>query len=224
MHTKPDFLSRPPDLDKGENDNKDVILLPDHHFRTLHLRLQGAEYLLGAFPEAIKEQLSRLRRDKYDKQALKGLNTDDMDWIDHGHGLVTYKDRVYIPADPRLRTDIICEHHDTVAAGHPGRYKTQELITRDYWWPRMQGQICKYITGCDLCQRTKPRQEKPRNPLHPHEIPSQPWEHISIDLITSLPESNRFNAILVMVNRFSKMILLVAIRNTLTSFQTAEIY
>jgi hypothetical protein len=88
----------------------------------------------------------------------------------------------------------------------------------------MQGQICKYIAGCDLCQRTKCRQKKSRNPLHPHEIPSQPWEHISIDLITGLPESNGFNAILVIVNRFSKMILLVTIHDTLTSFQTTEIY
>ena len=88
----------------------------------------------------------------------------------------------------------------------------------------MQGQIRKYITRCNLCQHTKPHQEKPHNPPHPHEIPSQPWEHISIDLITSLPESNRFNAILVIVDCLSKMILLIAICDTLTSFQTAEIY
>jgi len=201
--------------DVGENDNKNIILLPEHHFRTLHLRLFGAEYLFGAFPEAVRERLSRLKRDKYDKQALKGLNTNDTNWIDHRHGLVTYKDRIYIPADSRLCTDLIHEHHDTVAAGHPGQYKTQELITQDYWWPRMQGQICKYIAGCNLCQRTKPRGEKPRNPLHPHEIPSQPWEHISIDLITGLPESNGFNAILVIIYCFSKMILLVAICDTL---------
>jgi hypothetical protein len=95
-------------------------LLPEHHFRTLHLQLQGAEYLLGAFPEAVREQLSRLQRDKYDEQALKGLNTTDTNWTDHGHGLVTYKDRIYIPADSRLHTDIICKHHNSIAAGHPG--------------------------------------------------------------------------------------------------------
>src|SRR5712664_3344305 len=180
-HTKPDFLSRPPGLDKGENDNKDIILLPEHHFRTLHSRLVDAESHPGPLPDTIRERLSHLRRDKYNRQALKGLDTDDTDWIDHGHGHVTYKDRLYIPADSTLRTDIIREHHDSIAAGHPGRYKTQELITRDYWWPRMQGQICKYIAGCDLCQRTKPRREQPRNPLHPHETPTLPWEHISID-------------------------------------------
>jgi len=88
----------------------------------------------------------------------------------------------------------------------------------------MQGQIQKYIAGCDLCQRTKPLRKKHHNPLHPHEVPSQPWEHISINLITGLPESNGFNAILVIINCFSKIILLTAIRDTLTSFQTAEIY
>jgi len=125
-----------------------------------------------------------------------------------------------IPADPQLHTDIICEHHDTVAIRHPGQYKTQELITQDYWWPRIQGQIHKYIAECDLCQHTKPHLKQPHNPLHPHEIPSQPWEHISINLITGLSESNGFNAILIIVNHFSKMIPLIAICNTLTSFQT----
>jgi len=224
MHTEPDFLLRPPGLNKGENVNKNVTLLPEHHFHALHLQLHGAEIFFGAFPEAIQKWLTYLHRDEYDRQAFKGLDTHDKDWIDYGHGQITYKDRLYIPTDSQLCTDIICEHHDTIAAGHPGWWKTQANITRDYWWPRMQGQIQKYIAGCDLCQRTKPLRKKHHNPLHPHEVPSQPWEHISINLITGLPESNGFNAILVIINCFSKIILLTAIRDTLTSFQTAEIY
>jgi len=223
-HTKPDFLSRPPGLDKGENDNKNVVLLPEYHFKSLMTQVNDTVTPTEAFPEAIRTRLTRIPRDKYDKQARRGLDTNDPDWINHGHGHITYKDRLYIPADLPLRTDIIQQHHDSITAGHPGRYKTQELITRDYWWPRMQGQIRKYIDGCDLCQRKKPHREKPRNPLHPHEIPSRPWQHISIDLITGLPESNGYNAILVIVDRLSKMIILVAIRDTLTSLQTAEIY
>jgi len=45
-NVKPDFLSRPLGLDKGENDNENTVLLPEHHFRSLHLNLQGAKYLL----------------------------------------------------------------------------------------------------------------------------------------------------------------------------------
>jgi hypothetical protein len=41
--------------------------------------------------------------------------------------------------------------------------------------------------------------EKPQAPLQPNEIPSYPWEHISIDIIGELPESQGYNAILVIV-------------------------
>ena len=42
--------------------------------------------------------------------------------------------------------------------------------------------------------------------------------------LSDLPESNSFNAILVIIDRFSKMIILTAIKDTLTAFQTTEIY
>jgi len=34
----------------------------------------------------------------------------------------------------------------------------------------------------------------------PNKVPNRPWEIISIDLITQLPESNSYNAICVIVN------------------------
>src|SRR5882762_7283786 len=156
-------------------------------------------------------------------QVLKGLSSHHPDWYDHGNGLITYQERIYIPSDS-LCIDIIREHHDSQAAGHPGRFKTQELITWSYWWPHMQKDICKYIEGCIACQCTKTHHDKPHNPLHPNDVPEQPWEHITIDLITGLPESNGYNAILVIVDRFSKMIILIPTNDTLDSLQTAQIY
>lgn len=52
-------------------------------------------------------------------------------------GVVVWNGRIYIPVDKKLREDIIREHHDSRLAGHPGQYKTHELITRNYWWPRI---------------------------------------------------------------------------------------
>src|ERR1700723_3799207 len=76
-HTKPDFLSRPPGLDKGENDNKDVVLLPPQHFHTLHTQidLHNAEYILtdDPFQQSIKERLSHIEREHYDGQVIKAL-------------------------------------------------------------------------------------------------------------------------------------------------------
>jgi hypothetical protein len=92
------------------------------------------------------------------------------------------------------------------------------------WWPRIQANVRKYVDGYETCQRTRVHRNKPHAPLNPHEIPSQPWEHISIDIIGPLPESDRYNAILVIVDRFSKMIILTAIRDTLNALETAQIY
>ena len=135
-----------------------------------------------------------------------------------------WKERVYIPKNQRLQEDIIREHHDSIIAGHLGQYKTQELITCNYWRPYIQSDIHKYISRCETCQRTKAHQEKPHNPLHPNEIPKTPWEHISVDLISELMESSGFNAILVITNHLSKMIITVPTNMELTASETARIF
>ena len=66
--------------------------------------------------------------------------------------------------------------------------------------------------------------KKAHNPLHPNEILNAPWEHISIDIIGELPESNGFNAILIIVNRFSKMIIVIPTNMELMAHGTACIY
>jgi len=54
-------------------------------------------------------------------------------------------------------------------------------------------------------------------PLHPHEAPSQPWEVITLDLLRPLPMSNRYNAILIIVNRLTKHVKFEAMHVELTT-------
>src|SRR5882762_7491015 len=120
---------------------------------------------------------------------------------------IKWQERLYVPRDKKLREDIIRAHHDTIAARHPGRYKTQELITRNSWWPYIQSNVRKYTDGCIQCQETKVRKGKTHAPLLPNAIPHTPWEHISVDLIRPLPKSSGYNMIIVIVDRFSKYII-----------------
>ena len=85
--------------------------------------------------------------------------------------LVMWKDQIYIPLDPGLRSEIIRLNHDHPLAGHPRRDKTKELIGQDYWWPRMWTDILKYVEGCNKCQRSDTHHKKPSNPLNPNKIP-----------------------------------------------------
>src|SRR3954453_7558118 len=84
--------------------------------------------------------------------------------------------------------------------------------------------ILKYVEGCDKCQRSNIHHKKASNPLNPNEIPTRPWQIISINIIGERPESQGFNAIFVIVNRFSKQIHVILINTTLTAEGYARIF
>ena len=66
--------------------------------------------------------------------------------------LVLKEGKVYVPKDEELRTEIIQLHHDVPMAGYEGKWKTVELVTRNYWWPGVTREVGRYVEGCDLCQ------------------------------------------------------------------------
>jgi len=45
-----------------------------------------------------------------------------------------------------------------LAGGHRGQWKMVELVTRNFWWPRVTTGVKQYVEGCDLCQGTRTRQ------------------------------------------------------------------
>jgi len=151
------------------------------------------------------------------------IDTKQPGWTTLEDGTLTFRDRVYVPVNKPLREDIMREHHNSPLAGHPGRYKTAELVLRDYWWPTIQRDIRDFVDGCETCQRIKPHRTPASTPLHPFQPPTRPWEVITADLIGPLPESKGCNAILVIVDWFSKMVKYEATHLELTASGFANI-
>ena len=113
--------------------------------------------------------------------------------------------KVYVPKDEELRVEVIRLHHNVLAAGHGGRWKTVELVTRNYWWPGVTRDVRKYVEGCDLCQRMKNRTKEPAGKLKLSEVPQKTWTHLTVDFIMKLPVVAGKDAILVVYDRLSKM-------------------
>src|SRR5690606_4084097 len=107
--------------------------------------------------------------------------------------------------DEELQADIIRTRHDIPAVGHPGRTKTFDLLSREYWWPRMHRTVERYMKNCEICQRAKPTRHQPYGLLKPLQAPERRWSDILVDLITGLPVSDGYDAITVVVDRLSKM-------------------
>jgi hypothetical protein len=225
---KPDALSRRPDHGKGENDNENVTLLKPSYFLIQALK-QGHALVNGDEAEILKKIRNCKDLDEKVVKAVEEMKDSNFKKLD-GHewseeqGLILFRGKVYVPKNPEIRREIVKLHHDSVIAGHPGRWKTLELVTRNYWWPGISRYIAFYVKGCDRCNRTKTFPAKPVGKLVPTQIPEDVWDIITVDLIVGLPESNGYNAIMVVVDRLGKMIHAIPTTDTVTSAGVAKLF
>ena len=80
------------------------------------------------------------------------------------------------------------------------------------------------MASCNTCQTVKPDQQAKAAPLHPNEIPEGPWQVVSIDMMSLLPESKGFDTILVVVDWFMKKSFSLPTNSTITSKGIATLY
>jgi hypothetical protein len=116
--------------------------------------------------------------------------------------LLRYQRKVWIPEE--LYAWICREAHAQPMVGHPGIAKTLALLKRQYYWPRMDRTVTRYVNNCHECRRSKPTSDKYNGVLIPLPIPQQPWQDISMDFITPLPVSDSNDTILVVSCRLTK--------------------
>ncbi|KAJ9558505.1 hypothetical protein OSB04_013119 [Centaurea solstitialis] len=134
-------------------------------------------------------------------------------------------DRVWIPLAGGARQTLLEEAHKSKFSIHPGATKMYRDLRADYWWPGMRREVARYVESCLTCLKIKAEHQKPHGKLQPLEIPVRKWENITMDLITKLSRTPRkFDAIWVIVDRLTKSAHFLAIRESYTSEQLAELY
>ena len=137
---------------------------------------------------------------------------------------MSFRGKVYVPKSTDLQRKIVELHHDSYITRHPGNFKTMELVSCNYWWPGMIKFIKEYIKGCDTCNWTKTFLAQPAVKLMLNPIPSEPWVDISIDMIVKLPESQGFDSILVVCDRYTKQSHFVPCNEELSALGLATLY
>jgi hypothetical protein len=63
------------------------------------------------------------------------------------------------------------DYHDSPIAGYPAQAKTLELIKSNHHWQGMRRDVDRYVCNCNICQRSKPRNQKTHRWLEPLEVP-----------------------------------------------------
>jgi hypothetical protein len=118
---------------------------------------------------------------------------------------------------------IVKKYHEHTALGHPGRWKTFEMVSREFWWPGMSTFVKSYVDRCATCQATKIR---PKNqvPLIPNQIPTNVWGIITMDFITDLPNSQGYDSLFMVVDCLSKATIISPCTKTIRAEETSKLY
>ena len=87
-------------------------------------------------------------RDEDITESLKPYTLD-------AEGILLRNGLVYIPAIDALKLGILKDCHDARTAGHLGQEKTLELVSCEYYWPRIRAFVNDYVRTCDTCAQNK---------------------------------------------------------------------
>ena len=125
-------------------------------------------------------------------------------------------DVLVLPDADALRQKVLHEMHASPSSGHVDIWKIRKAIERYYTWPSLEHDVEHYVNTCAGCQRNETSTQKSAGLLQPLPVPSCKWGSGSMDVITALPETASGNsAIVVLVDRLSKMTHLAACKTTI---------
>jgi len=139
-------------------------------------------------------------------------------------GLVLYRNRLVVPEDDNLRTDLIKEVHQQISMAHPGRNKTYKLINARYYWPNLPGNVAQYIRNCHICRRTLAPRDLPPGQLQPLPIPERPWQHISMDFKSFPKDKKGYDTVYVIIDRLGKRAYSIPCHKTTTAKDMAQLF
>jgi len=88
----------------------------------------------------------------------------------------------------------------------------------------MDAKIRKYVAGCEVCHQIKSPSRARHGTNMPLPPPHQPWEGVTMDFVTDLPESmaSAYTGILAIVNRLIMMAIYLPCRKNIESPELAR--
>jgi len=157
-----------------------------------------SEFLMS-IKEAQKEDV------KFVDLLIDSNQTEDSDFKVDDRGVLRFRGRICIPNDDEMKKKILEESHRSSLSIHPGATKMCHDLKKLFWWSRLKRDVAQFVYSCLICQKSKVEHQKPAGLMTPLDVPDWKWDSISMDFVTSLPNTSKGNdAIWVIVDILMK--------------------
>jgi hypothetical protein len=167
-----------------------------------------------------KALVDRSRSEEFDERKYRAYRIG-------ANGLLYFEDadsRIRLCVPETERNEVLREVHDGPhESAHAGWERTLAALRERFYWPSMRTDVIKYVRTCDPCQKIKHSRGAGVGFLQPLEIPINPFDDISLDLITGLPKSQDRDAILVVVDKLTKYAHFIATTAEVTALEVASL-
>jgi hypothetical protein len=153
------------------------------------------------WPEAVVASYSQDARAQ-ELLAKLAVSPDSVPNFTLHDGLLRYKSRIWVGADPELQTLLITAVHSTAVGGHSGMTVTYRRLKQIFAWTGMESAVQSFVAAGVTCQQAK--------------------SVISMDFIEGFPSSGGSNCILVIVDLFSKYAHFLALKHPFSARSVAQ--
>jgi len=179
----------------------------------------------------IREWINAYEKDKHYSEVLQACGVSNTKFSQYSlqeDGIIIFNNwtgysRVCVPKS--LVHEILKEIHDGITGTAHAEYdKTYKRISQIFYWLKMSKDIKKFVYSCPICQQIKHKRHSPYGILQLIPIPDKPFEVVTMDLITDLPESENYNAIYVIVCKLTKYAFFIPCTTKLSEKEAAKIF
>ena len=127
------MLSRPPGVDKGEDDNTDITLLPEPIFVRLADEPDPKWTLIEERVRREQQKQPQLLKEWHDHYQLEFIESA----MEPSIRLWKHEGKMVFPPNDELRRDLPRLIHNKLTAAHTGQDWTTYTAKRVAWWPNM---------------------------------------------------------------------------------------
>ena len=149
-------------------------------------------------------------------------------WRVNFKDLLFHEEQLYVLKEESLRAELLKHHYDDVLAEHFKVERTLELIDHKYYWSDMSKNVKNYVFSYNICQRVKVSRHCLYSEMQVLLHSEESWQKVTMNFITDLSLSKHrdciYNAILVIVDCYTKIAQYISTVKTVTAVQLTDLF